>query len=220
MLPSHEAMAFKALNLQERFWTRLNDLAITIQQEAQQVKAAPSDPQTDAPPEAPETEQPVFIPFEGEVVIYEEVEPSLGEFTPDTAAALVDRLQQGEEVEIPTPPVPEIEIASTELTAGEPLLLTLKVPFHPNRLYLKVWITDPQTRSLTDEPRQLTHLMPNGRGQLEGAVQLTVPMGCLEIWLEAISVDMVTQQESYKTSVACAVSPPDIETASLDEFEL
>ena len=220
MLPSHETVAFQALNLQERFWTRLNDLAVIIQEEAQQARQEDFEIQSAALEEG-EVEPLPFIPFEGEVVIYEDLESSAAELTPEAATALIDRLQNQEEAEPITPPVPEIEVPATELTAGETVLLTLRVPYHLNRLYLKVWITDPQTRSLTDEPRQITHLAPNGRGQLEGAIQLTVPMGCLEVWLEAISVDMVTQQESYKASVSCSVNPPGNDSSSrLDEFEL
>ena len=225
MLPSHETMAFKALNLQERFWSRLNDLAATIQQEANQAKhGAVEAPLPDVPAKG-DDDYPTFIPFEGEVVIYDDPDTPATEITPEAAASFVDRLDQGDDVEPLTPPVPEIDIASPELTAKETILLTLRVPFHPNRLYLKVWITDPQTRSLTDEPRQITHLVPNGHGQLEGSIQLTVPMGCLEVWLEAISVDMVTQQESYKASISCSVNPlgaesPSADVDSLDEFDL
>lgn len=219
-LPSHETMAFKALNLQERFWTRLNDLAITLQQEAQHTRQL----ETDAwvPPLEEGTEEPIFIPFAGEVVIYDDADPTPDAATPERATNRLARLNEEEDIELVTPPMPEIELSSHELVAGETVLLTLRVPFHPNRLYLKVWITDPQTRSLTDEPRQITHLSPNGRGQLEGTIQLTVPMGCLEAWFEAISVDMVTQQESYKASQNCSISPPDapIDLSPLDEFEL
>jgi hypothetical protein len=222
MLPSHETMAFQSLNLQERFWTRLNDLATTLQQEAQEVTTGSTAAQTHTDLDDAESHQPRFIPFEGEVVIYDEVDPAPPAMTPETAAALVERLQQEDDAELTTPPVPEIDLSSTELTAGAPLLITLRVPYHPNRMYIKAWIIDPQTRSLTDEPRQLSHLTPNGRGQLEGSLQLTVPLGCLEILLEAIAVDMITQQESYKASVACSVNPPgiDSEPSPLDEFEL
>jgi hypothetical protein len=167
----------------------------------------------------------VFIPFAGEVVIYEDPDPPVEEITPEAAVALVDRLQVEDDPELLNPPVPEIDLGTTELTAKETVLLTLRVPYHANRMYLKVWITDPQTRSLTDEPRQITHLAPNGHGQLEGSVQLTVPMGCLEVLIEAISVDMVTQQESYKASVSCSVNPlgadsSDTDSAALDDFDL
>ncbi len=221
MLPSHETMGFQALNLQERFWTRLNDLAITLQQEANQARQEDGEAASARALDQDQDEPPPFVPFAGEVVIYEDAETPAAELTPEAAVALVNRLQNQEETEVTTPPVPEIEVASTKLVAGETVLLTLRVPYHLNRLYLKVWITDPQTRSLTDEPRQITHLAPNGRGQLEGSIQLTVPMGCLEVWLEAISVDMVTQQESYKASVTCSVNPLGEDFSdSLDEFEL
>ncbi|HEY9762602.1 MAG TPA: hypothetical protein V6D07_08760, partial [Trichocoleus sp.] len=118
------------------------------------------------------------------------------------------------------PPTPLLELPEGELTAGERVSVTLRVPFHPNRLYLKIWITDPQTRTLADEPRQVTHLIPDGHGNLEGALQLTVPFGCLEAWFEAISVDMVTQQESYKAITSRSVIPEEVVSPGLDEFEL
>jgi hypothetical protein len=113
--------------------------------------------------------------------------------------------------------MPNLELPEGDLTAGEPVVATLRVPFHLNRLYIKVWITDPQTRTLADEPRQLLNLLPNGQGQLEGSLQLTVPLGCLEAWFEAIAIDMVTQQESYKTSVSRAITPAGLPPSALDD---
>jgi hypothetical protein len=64
------------------------------------------------------------------------------------------------------------------------------------------------------------NLLPNGQGQLEGNLQLTVPLGCLEARFEAISVDMVTQQESYKASVSRDITLPGLTSPGLDEFQL
>lgn len=200
LLPSHEAAGFRDLKLEDRFWSRLNDMAVTLQQEARQKQETQVLlPITDAPltPEAEAT----ALAFAGEVVIYEDEDETLGSPGPEapTAAAEEDMVM---------PPEPELDLPGGELIAGDPVLLTLRVPFHANRLYLKVWMTDPQTRSLVDEPRQVMHLIPNGRGQLEGSLQLTVPLGCLETQFEAIAVDMVTQQESYKTTVSRTIVPP------------
>ncbi len=213
-LISHEAMGFRDLKLQDRFWNRLNELAVNLQQEAieqrTEVVAAPVETPVEAPVEPP------FVPFAGEVVIYEDEDPTLR----DLAAAAVSAPETEELPEMVTPPMPTLELPEGDLTAGEPVVVTLRVPFHPNRLYLKVWITDPQTRTLADEPRQLLNLLPNGQGQLEGSLQLTAPFGCLEAWFEAISVDMVTQQESYKASVSRAIAPAGLSPTSLDEFQI
>lgn len=211
-LISHEAMGFKDLKLQDRFWARLNALAVNLQQEALENSAEPP-PESEAiaVDEVAEAE-PAFIPFAGEVVIYDDEDPALTAVGP---AATIE-----EPTEAITPPMPILVLPEGELIAGEPVLATLRVPFHPNRLYLKVWITDPQTRSLADEPRQVMNLRPNGQGQLEGNLQLTVPLGCLEARFEAIAIDMLTQQESYKASVNRAVALPGLPVPELDEFQL
>jgi hypothetical protein len=219
-LISHEAMGFKDLNLQDRFWNRLNDLAVNLQREAREnrAEAAETAPSADLQSETSEAEaEPVFVPFAGEVVIYADEDPSLRSIN----SVLVEPPPEAESPpEAITPPMPNLELPEGELTAGETVVATLRVPFHPNRLYLKVWITDPQTRTLVDEPRQLMNLLPNGQGQLEGNLQLTVPLGCLEAWFEAIAIDMVTQQESYKTSVIRTITPAGLSSSSLDEFQL
>ncbi|MGF1567971.1 MAG: hypothetical protein ACFCVD_07850 [Nodosilinea sp.] len=224
LLPSHEAMAFRDLRLQDRFWARLNDLALEIQQAARQKRndqamaKALATPYIDADDE--EAEWPVeVIPFAGEVVIYDDEDETLGaSLTASASSSVIEPLDH--DTDVVAPPIPVLEIAEGELTAGAPVLITLRVPFHPNRLYLKVWITDPQTRSLADEPRQVMNLSPNGRGQLEGSLQLTVPLGCLEAQFEAIAVDLITQQESYKASVSRTITPAGMPTPAFDEFEL
>jgi hypothetical protein len=48
--------------------------------------------------------------------------------------------------------------------------------------------------------------------------QLNIPFGCLEIRLEAIAIDMATQQESHKVTIGRTVIPPDLPTLQLDEL--
>ena len=216
-LISHEAMGFKDLKLQDRFWARLNELAVNLQQEAHDNRAeVAAEAESVAPADAAEAE-PEFVPFAGEVVIYADEDPTLKALV----MAQPVELEPSPEAtaEAPTPPMPSLVLPEGDLIAGQPILVTLRVPFHPNRLYLKVWITDPQTRTLADEPRQVMNLLPNGQGQLEGSLPLTVPLGCLEAWFEAIAIDMVTQQESYKASVSRAITLPGLTSPGLDEFQ-
>ncbi|PSR19776.1 hypothetical protein C8255_00820 [filamentous cyanobacterium CCP3] len=217
-LISHEDMGFKDLKLQDRFWSRLNELAVNLQQAALDQRSQETLEAEPAVAEDVDDALPKFIPFAGEVVIYEDEDPALRTLTPDQAVA--PKEPEAGAAETITPPMPILVLPEGDLTAGEPVLVTIRVPFHPNRLYLKVWITDPQTRSLADEPRQVMNLLPNGQGQLEGNLQLTVPLGCLEARFEAISIDLVTQQESYKASVSRDIILPGLTSSGLDEFQL
>jgi hypothetical protein len=221
LLPSHEAAGFRDLKLQERFWSRLNEMAVSIQQESmQRRKAQNTNPHSAAAPSTTDAAQVEDLgPFAGEVVIYEDEDETLRGRVSPTAA--MDGEQGSEETtaEPIVPPIPDLEVPSGDLTAGETVLLTLRVPFHPNRLYLKVWITDPQTRSLVDEPRQVMNLRPNGHGQLEGSIQVTVPLGCLEAEFESIAVDLITQQESYKATVRRSIVPAGLTTPEPDDLD-
>ena len=196
-LPSHEAMGFRNLRLEERFWHRLNDLAVTLQQEAIAQRTQAVAPET---PVCQEPDQP--LPFAGEVVIYED-DADLLESPPPTPDAV-------SELETLLPPLPHLEFPPGDWVAGQPMVVRLRVPFHPNRLALKIWLTDPQTRQLVEDPHQVTQLSPNGQGELEGSVQLTLPHGCLEVDLEAIAIDLQTQRESYKASQRRSITPVDL----------
>ncbi len=48
--------------------------------------------------------------------------------------------------------------------------------------------------------------------------ELSVPFGCLEIRLEAIALDLSTQQESHKVTIVRTVIPPDLPNFELDEL--
>ncbi|QQE65637.1 hypothetical protein GFS31_23250 [Leptolyngbya sp. BL0902] len=217
LLMSHEVAGFRDLNLQERFWSRLNEMAVSIQQEAQDRRPEP-DTESPRPTEDAAAIPAPPEPFAGEVVIYEDEDETLGPLT--TPAAQVISPVPPTSDEPLAPPQPDLGLPSGDLIAGDPILVTLRVPFHPNRLYLKVWISDPQTRSLVDEPRQVMNLRPNGHNQLEGSLQMTVPLGCLEAEFEAIAVDMMTQQESYKTTVSRAIIPAGLAPPIQDDFDV
>lgn len=209
--PSPVDREFRTLNLQERFWSRLNALAVEAYESAASRQAEMAAASAAAQPPAVDPEAWRESAFAGEVVIYEE--PMASEPEPEPVLSPVAEAQVAL-----SPPAPQLELPEGELISGDRVSITLRVPLHPNRLYLKVWITDPQTRTLADEPRQLSQLTPDGRGNLEGTLSLTVPMGCLEAWFEAIAIDLVTQQESYKTSVSRAVMPPELGAMPPDEL--
>ncbi|MCA1992023.1 MAG: hypothetical protein LDL41_08240, partial [Coleofasciculus sp. S288] len=128
------------------------------------------------------------------------------------------RIPYSPELELPLP-APTIFIPTNELAAGEPVTIRIKLPPHPARLCVKLWIQDRQSRSLLDGPRWLVDLIPDGAGQMEAMTQLIVPFGSVEIRFEAIAVDIYTQRESHKVTVDCVVVPPDLPNISLDDFE-
>ena len=117
-------------------------------------------------------------------------------------------------------PAPELSIPTSELAAGEPVTVRVKLPPHPARLSVKLWVQDRQSRSLLDGPRWLMDLIPDRAGEQEALTQLTVPFGSVEIRFEAIAVDIDSQRESHKVALDCVVVPPDLPNFSLDEFEM
>ncbi|HEY9709217.1 MAG TPA: hypothetical protein V6D48_13525 [Oculatellaceae cyanobacterium] len=122
------------------------------------------------------------------------------------------------QLELPLP-APTVLIPTNELATGETVTVRVKLPPHPARLCIKLWIQDRQSRSLLDGPRWLVDLIPDGAGLMEAMTQLTVPFGSAEIRFEAIAVDLDSQRESHKVSVDCVVLPSDLLSLSLDEFD-
>ncbi|HBY77499.1 MAG TPA: hypothetical protein DEG47_10995, partial [Cyanobacteria bacterium UBA11148] len=116
-------------------------------------------------------------------------------------------------------PTPELFIPTNELAAGEPILVRVKLASHPDRLGVKLWVKDRQSRSLLDGPRWLMDLIPNGSGELEALTQLVVPFGTVEIRFEAIAIDLDSERESHKVMVDSIVIPPDLPSLSFEEFE-
>lgn len=201
---------FEALNLDDRFMNRLSNFA----EETRAEDAAAT------PPEPPGPINPFVTPSLGnpeavsESVVMDDLPifavPSLGTDTPENPL----KLPENEAV-----PVPQLEVeAVAEVVAGQPLLVKVKLPNLLPKLYVKLWINDRQTRTLLDGPRYLVDFVPNAQGELESTTQLTVPLGSLEIQLEAITIETATKRESYKTSVSLPVVPPNLPDVSFDDF--
>lgn len=105
-----------------------------------------------------------------------------------------------------------------ELIAGKFVIVRVVLPEVPPQVVVKLWVEDYQTRWLLDGPHLLTNLLPNASGGLEVMTQLNIPFGCLEIRLEAIALDLTTQQESHKVTILRTVIPPDLPDLQLDEL--
>ncbi|WP_323808682.1 hypothetical protein [Nostoc sphaeroides] len=138
----------------------------------------------------------------------EEKQPLLGlsSSSPITAAAIEPL------------PIPELHIPDGELIAGKFIIVRVVLPEAPPQVVVKLWLEDYQTRWLLEGPHLLTNLLPNALGGLEVMTQLNIPFGCLEIRLEAIALDLTTQQESHKVTIVRTVIPPDLPNLQLDEL--
>ncbi|MCC5607686.1 hypothetical protein LC612_13040 [Nostoc sp. CHAB 5834] len=139
---------------------------------------------------------------------FEEKQPLLGlSSSPAITAAAIEPL-----------PIPELHVPDGELIAGKFIIVRVVLPEVPPQVVVKLWLEDYQTRWLLEGPHLLTNLLPNALGGLEVMTQLNIPFGCLEIRLEAIALDLTTQQESHKVTIVRTVIPPDLPNLQLDEL--
>ncbi|MEH2079847.1 MAG: hypothetical protein V7K89_07485 [Nostoc sp.] len=115
-------------------------------------------------------------------------------------------------------PTPHLYVPEGELIAGKSVIVRVVLPELPSQVVVKLWLKDYQTRYLLDGPHLLTNLLPNASVGLEVMTQLNIPFGCLEIRLEAIALDLTTQQESHKVTIVRTVIPPDLPDLQLDEL--
>jgi hypothetical protein len=123
------------------------------------------------------------------------------------------------DVEITEPlPVPQLHLPPGELICGQTVRVRVQLAQVCPQLAVKLWVEDCQTRWLIDGPRLLTNLLPNSSGGMEEITHINVPFGCLEIRLEAIALNMATQQESHKATIQQTVIPPNLPTLQLDEL--
>ena len=115
-------------------------------------------------------------------------------------------------------PIPQLHVPEGELIADKLIIVRVVLPEVPPQVVVKLWVEDYQTRWLLDGPHLLTNLMPNALGGLEVMTQLKIPFGCLEIRIEAIALDLTTQQESHKVTIVRTVIPPYLPNLQLDEL--
>lgn len=226
--------AFRALNLQERFWDRMQalmhdrELLIQLQSETEDktpLEVAHSAEENPSTPQVPGRSKQASVGLDAalaaqEVVAEDALLPTRSSHPSDSATdvfqpdfALVVPIEQ------PIPP-PQVELRPRELVAGQSFNFTVKLPNIPARLYAKVWLRDRQTRTLLSGPHWLTEFVPDGFGNQIIRTELSVPKGCLEVQIEAITVEMPTQRESDKVSVTREVIPPNLSAFSLDDFEI
>lgn len=217
--------AFQALNLQDKFLTRLSSMAADDELTTLLKLTLP---QPDAPTD--EHAAPVAIAVEPKPVADPELETSTEVVVDDDPAwqAWIKRAgsrsqpvatsSQSEEnlvnpLLLPADqsvPVPIVELGTDEIVAGQMIHIRVKLPNLLPKIYVKLWINDRQTRTLLDGPRWLVDFLPNGRDELEATTQITAPYDSMNIRVEAIAVEIQTQRESQKVSLDCEVIPADL----------
>ena len=106
-------------------------------------------------------------------------------------------------------PVPTMSLPEGELIAGLPLSLTIQVPQFSAMLWVKLWVKDNQTRLIVDGPRWLVEFNhERDNAPLEVSTSITLPLGCMEVTFEAITVEATTKRESHRSRLVRPVVPP------------
>jgi hypothetical protein len=104
--------------------------------------------------------------------------------------------------------VPILKVESSELVVGHTTLVKVQLPDILPKLYVKLWISDRQSRTLLEGPHWLVDFTPNGLGQREATTRLMVPFGSLDLQIGAITIEAATKRESYRTTVNRSAVPP------------
>ncbi|MBW4430652.1 MAG: hypothetical protein KME28_02550 [Pelatocladus maniniholoensis HA4357-MV3] len=114
-------------------------------------------------------------------------------------------------------PTPQLYVPEGELISGKFVKVRVQLDCVRPNVAIKLWVKDCQTRCILDGPCLLTSFLPTASG-LEVIDQIYIPLGCLEVRIEAIAVDTTNQHESHKTTLIRNVIPEDLPTLQLDEL--
>ncbi|MGP1374765.1 MAG: hypothetical protein ACTS3T_18185 [Almyronema sp.] len=220
-------VAFQSLNLQDRFWSRLSAFALDGHKAAQEVQSAieateaalATDDEAVPPPVEAE---PISFSLETgsphEFVVYDAAEPAAP--SSERSLGADHRSEASKLAELPPVPVPRLKVPTGHLIAGELVSIEVTLPVTPERLCVKFWTSDLQTRALVDNPRWLMSFDPDGQGYMSTTLRLPAPQGCLEARFAAIAVDVVSQRESERVTVDRSILPANLIDTSLDEFDV
>ena len=212
--------AFQSLKLEDRFWSRLNAIAGDAELSAE----LSSDPLFEEEEIGDRTSRDAYT-YTGpdaefiaqEIVVEDEPEaPQPKQEIPPSPITTYSPTQIDDE----PLPTPELDVPKGELIAGQQIRVRVKVPMRQPRLGVKFWVVDLQTRSLVEGPRWLGDFFPDAWGNVETAIQMNVPLGCLSIRFEAIATEIQSKRESRKAQVDRAVIPPDLPEFSQDELDV
>jgi hypothetical protein len=115
-------------------------------------------------------------------------------------------------------PTPQLFLPSGELLAGASIKVRLEMSEIASSVAIKLWVEDYQTRTLLDGPHLIKDLRTTPWGNWEAITQLIVPLGCVEILVGAIALDLTNQQESHKVTTVKTIIPPNLASMQIDEL--
>ncbi|MDJ0799133.1 MAG: hypothetical protein QNJ51_20320 [Calothrix sp. MO_167.B12] len=115
-------------------------------------------------------------------------------------------------------PVPELYVPPGELIAGQSIRVRVVLPNLGPHIAIKLWLKDCQTRKLLEAPHILKNWLNEPPHHLQLTTQIKVPLGCLQIYLEAIAIDLITQQESHKISILRDVIPENLPQIPINQL--
>lgn len=116
-------------------------------------------------------------------------------------------------------PDPVVLIAQPELTGGKSTLVRVKLPDILPKIYVKLWVSDRQNRNLIEPSRWVIDFNPDGHGNLQATTEIKVPFESVEIQIEAIAVEVMTNRESHKVVVDRRVVPEKLPDLWLDDLD-
>lgn len=116
-------------------------------------------------------------------------------------------------------PDPIVTISEPELIGGKTATVRIKLPDILPKIYVKVWISDRQNRTIIEPPRWVIDFKPDGHHNLEAMTEIKVPFESVEIQIEAIAVEVMTNRESHKVIVDRRVIPEALPDLWLDDFD-
>ncbi|NDJ17682.1 hypothetical protein [Myxacorys almedinensis] len=135
--------------------------------------------------------------------------PSLVELHPDNNPFLLPAEQPV--------PMPVLEVLKSQLTGGDLMAVRVTLPDIVPKIYVKLWIHDRQSRVVLQHSRWISEFAPTGLEQVAAIVDLTVPLGSVEIEIAAIAVEMTTRRESHKTLLNLSITPPNFSDLDLGD---
>jgi len=153
-----------------------------------------------------------------EVVLHEEapLPPRSRYYPPSRPRSYTRTPLIPEHVEIPTP---ELEVLVDELIAGRSFVARVTLPQLPYQIYVKLWVSDRQSRLILDGPHWLTHFVALPTDRQEASLVLTAPYGTLQVQISAIAVEFPSKRESQKASCDRPVLPPELPNPTIEGLE-
>ena len=116
-------------------------------------------------------------------------------------------------------PDPLMTIAQAELISGKTAIVHLKLPDLLPKIYVKIWVNDRQNRTVIEAPHWVTNFTPDGHGNLQATTELKVPFDAIELQIEAISVEVMTNRESRKASLDRRIVSEKLPDLWIDDLE-